>query len=82
VSILFAIQELVRGSFQVSGAVRISLGDSTIVNRASLGLATVGIPVSVFTTSLFGIYGVPLGFILTYVVLIFIMNHGRVSRDV
>jgi hypothetical protein len=81
VSILFAIQELVRGSFQVSGAMRISLGNSTIVNRASLGLAAVGIPVSVFTTSLFGIYGVPLGFISTYVVLIFIMNHGRVSRD-
>ena len=79
VSILFTIQEVARGSFQVSSALKVSLGGSAIVNRASLSLATVAIPVSVLSAALFGIYGVPLGFILTYLAIVFVMNHRTVS---
>ena len=82
VSVLFAIQELARGRFQVSGTVKISLGNSAATNRASLFLGLFAIPLSVIATLLLGVYGVPLGFILTYVTLLYFLNYRKVVEVV
>lgn len=82
VTILFAIQELVRGGFQVSGTARISLGDSVATNRASLILGLIAVPISIIATLVFGVYGVPLGFTLTYVALLCFMNFRKVDGNV
>lgn len=78
VSVLFAIQELARGKFLVSGTVKISLGDSAATNRASFFLGFFAIPLSIIATLFFGVYGVPLGFILTYVTLLYFLNYRKV----
>jgi O-antigen/teichoic acid export membrane protein len=77
ISILFAIQEIVRGGFQVSGTAKIASGNSALANRASLFLAIFGIPVSISMTLLFGTYGVSVGFILTYAALLVMINHRK-----
>jgi len=78
VSILFAIQELVRGGFQVSGTAKISFGSSAITNRASLFLGLFAIPISIIATLSIGIYGVPLGFVFTYVMILCYMHFRKV----
>ena len=82
VSVLFAIQELARGRFQVSGTVKISLGNSAATHRASLFLGLFAIPLSIIATLLLGVYGVPLGFILTYVTLLYFLNYRKVVEVV
>jgi hypothetical protein len=82
VSVLFSIQELARGRFQVSGTEKISLGNSAATNRASLFLGLFAVPLSIIATLLLGVYGVPLGFILTYVTLLCFLNYRKVVKVV
>jgi O-antigen/teichoic acid export membrane protein len=73
ITILFALQELLRGGFQVSGIFKISVGDSALTHRLSLALGIFAVPLSIISTLVLGIYGVPIGFILTYMTLLLVL---------
>jgi O-antigen/teichoic acid export membrane protein len=73
ITILFALQELLRGGFQVSGIFKISVGDSALTHKLSLALGIFAVPLSIISTLVLGIYGVPIGFILTYMTLLLVL---------
>lgn len=66
IPVLFAIQELLRSTFQVSGMQAISKRTSLVAHRASTGLILISLPITAISTQLLGMHGVPIGFILSY----------------
>jgi O-antigen/teichoic acid export membrane protein len=66
IPVLFAIQELLRSTFQVSGMQAISKRTSLVAHRASTGLILISLPITAISTHLLGMHGVPIGFILSY----------------
>jgi len=74
VSLIFALQELARGAFQVKGNHNVSVGNSHKTHRASKILLLTACPLAILFSQLFGIFGVPLGFLFSYIFLLLFMR--------
>lgn len=74
---LFAIQELLRSTFQVSGMQTISKKTSPVAHRASIGLILISLPITAISTHFLGLSGVPFGFILSYFLTLIYMRTLR-----
>ena len=78
VSLVFALQELARGAFQMLGNYKVSLGASSQTHRASLILFFSAGPLAIVFSKLQGIIGVPIGFLISYAgVLIYMKRKNR-----
>ena len=66
VAFIFALQELARGSFQLSGNYKVSVGVSTQTHKAALILLVSSGPLAVIFAYWIGIIGVPIGFLISY----------------
>ena len=79
VSLVFALQELARGAFQVKGNHNVSIGSSHKTHRASKVLLLTAGPLAILFSQLLGIFGVPLGFLVSYIyLLLFMRKEGEV----
>ena len=74
VSLIFALQELARGAFQVKGNHNVSIGSSHKTHRASKILLLTAGPLAILFSQLLGIFGVPLGFFVSYIYLFLFMR--------
>lgn len=74
VSFMFALQELARGAFQLSGNYRVSVGSSSQAHKAALILLFTATPLSIVLSRWQGLIGVPLGFFITYAGLLLYMK--------
>lgn len=74
VGFMFALQELARGAFQLSGNYKISVGVSPQTHNAALMLFISAGPIAVGFAYWFGIIGVPIGFLISYLGVLFYMN--------
>lgn len=74
VSLIFALQELARGAFQVKGNHNVSIGSSHKTHRASKVLLLTASPLAILFSQLLGIIGVPLGFLVSYIYLLLFMR--------
>ena len=74
VSLVFALQELARGAFQVKGNHNVSIGSSHKTHRASKVLLLTAGPLAILFSQLLGIFGVPLGFLVSYIYLLLLMR--------
>lgn len=74
---LFAIQELFRSTFQVSGMQTISKKTPLMAHRASIGLVLISLPITAISTHFLGLSGVPFGFILSYCLTLIYMRTLR-----
>ena len=74
VSLVFALQELARGAFQVKGNHNVSIGSSHETHRASKVLLLTAGPLAILFSQLLGIFGVPLGFLVSYIYLLLFMR--------
>lgn len=66
VTFIFALQELARGSFQLSGNYKVSIGVSSQTHKAALILLVSTGPLAVIFARWIGIIGVPIGFLISY----------------
>ena len=66
VGFVFALQELARGAFQLSGNYKVSIGISTKTHKAALILFMSAGPLAILFANWFGVIGVPFGFLLSY----------------
>lgn len=66
VSLVFALQELARGTFQMLGNYKVSVGASTQTHNASLILFFTAGPLAILISWWQGIIGVPIGFLISY----------------
>ena len=66
VSLLFALQELARGAFQLSGNYKVSIGSSSQTHAAALALFFTAGPLAIIVSYWYGIFGVPAGFLISY----------------
>ena len=74
VGFIFALQELARGAFQLSGNYKVSLGISTKTHKAALILLVSAGPLAILFAYWFGVIGVPFGFLLSYLGVLFYMK--------
>lgn len=74
VSLVFALQELARGAFQLKGNYNVSIGSSRMTHRASIILLLTGGPLAIVFLNWQGVIGVPLGFLVSYAGLLFYMR--------
>ena len=80
VSLIFALQELARGAFQVKGNHNVSIGSSHKTHRASKVLLLTAGPLAILFSQLLGIFGVPLGFLVSYIyLLLFMRKEGELA---
>lgn len=80
VSFVFALQELARGTFQLSGNYNVSVGISTKTHNAALLLFISAGPLAILFAYWFGVIGVPLGFLLSYLgVLLYIRMRTKID---
>jgi hypothetical protein len=80
VSFVFALQELARGTFQLSGNYNVSVGISTKTHNAALFLFISAGPLAILFAYWLGIIGVPLGFLLSYLgVLLYIRMRTKID---
>lgn len=66
ISLIFALQELARGAFQVSGNYKVSVGSSSQTHIAALVLLFTAGPFAIALSYWQGLIGVPLGFFISY----------------
>ena len=66
ITLVFILQELARGVFQLTGNYKISVGLAQSSHKASLSLVISAIPLSILFSRYLGIVGVPLGFVTSY----------------
>jgi hypothetical protein len=76
VTLAFALQELARGAFLISGNYTVSVGNSTHIHRAALCLLLISIPLTFSLAKLKGLIGVPLGLLLSYLVVLLFLRQG------
>ena len=75
IAFVFALQEIARGTFQLTTNYKVALGDSLNVHRAAKYLLFISCPLAIVLSRWLGIIGVPLGFLVSYVfVLLFVMR--------
>ncbi len=74
VTFAFALQELARGTFQLTANSRVQKGDSVSSQNASMFLMLISFPLAIFLAKMYGIIGVPLGFLLSYLLVLQIMR--------
>lgn len=74
VSLIFALQELARGAFQLKGNHNVSIGSSHKTHKASIILLLTAGPLAILFSHLLGIVGVPIGFLVSYVYLLLFMQ--------
>lgn len=79
ISYVFALQELTRGMFQLLGNYRIAIGKSSTAHTGSLCLLLITAPLAYLLASWKGLIGVPLGFLISYILVLFIMRDKRQS---
>jgi O-antigen/teichoic acid export membrane protein len=77
VLLLFAVQEIARGYYQISLSKVVSLGEDKKVRKLSLALIVAAPLLSILGSQLFGIYGVPLGMAFGYILLIFFLKRNK-----
>ena len=66
VGFIFALQELARGAFQLSGNYKVSVGTSVETHKAAIILFISAGPLAILFAHWFGIIGVPFGFLISY----------------
>lgn len=66
VSLVYALQEFARGTFQLTGNYKVSIGSSFQTHGAALALLLTAGPTSFILAFWLGIIGIPLGFLLSY----------------
>lgn len=74
VGFTFALQELARGTFQLNGNYRVSIGISQQTHKAALLLLLCAMPISITFARWLGLIGVPLGFLMSYIGVLIYMN--------
>jgi len=79
ISYVFALQELARGMFQVTGNYNISLGKSGRAHSAALYLLAITGPAAYVLSLFIGLIGVPLGFLLSYVFVLLLLREKKQS---
>ena len=79
VAFIFALQELARGSFQLSGNYKVSVGVSTQTHKAALMLLVSTGPLAIILANWIGIIGVPLGFLTSYLGVLLYMKRKTQS---
>jgi len=79
VTFVFALQELARGAFQLTANSRVSRGNSSSAHNASILLLLFSYPLALTLASAYGIIGVPLGFLVSYLLVLQIMRLGGKS---
>ena len=80
VGFIFALQELARGAFQLSGNYKVSLGVSTKTHKAALILLVSAGPLAILFAQWFGVIGVPFGFLISYLgVLIYMKRDTKIA---
>ena len=79
VALVFALQELARGAFLISGNYTVSVGNSAHIHRAALCLLLISIPLTFSLAKLKGLIGVPLGLLLSYLVVLLFLRQGSKS---
>ena len=75
VAFIFALQELARGVFQLSGNYKVSIGISQQTHKASLLLLLSAVPMAITFAHWFGLIGVPLGFLISYIGVLFYVGN-------
>lgn len=66
VSLVYALQEFARGTFQLTGNYKVSIGSSFQTHGAALALLLTAGPASFILALWLGVIGVPFGFLLSY----------------
>jgi len=79
ISYVFALQELARGMFQVTGNYNISIGKSGRAHSAALYLLAITGPAAYVLSLFIGLIGVPLGFLLSYVFVLLLLREKKQS---
>jgi hypothetical protein len=73
VTFVFALQEFARGGFQLATNSLVSTGNSSRAHNASILLLLFSYPLALFLAGTFGILGVPLGFLISYLLVLQIL---------
>jgi hypothetical protein len=74
--LVFALQELARGLFQISGNYNVSVGNSAHTHRVALCLLLISAPLAYCLSKWKGLIGVPLGLLLSYLVVLLFLRQG------
>ena len=78
ISLIFALQELARGAFQLAGNYKVSVGSSSQTHIAALILLFTAGPLAIALSYWQGIIGVPLGFFISYSgLLLYLRRRGK-----
>lgn len=75
VSLVYALQEFARGTFQLTGNYKVSIGSSFQTHGAALALLLTAGPASFILALWLGLIGVPLGFLISYIGVLFYVGN-------